>query len=36
MGKVEVVAADKHCWGVRSGESGSGLFLNMKLDGKVV
>lgn len=29
-------AADSRCWGVRTGESGSGPYLNMKLERKVV
>lgn len=29
-------AADSHCWGVRIRGSGSGLYLNMKLERKVV
>lgn len=35
-GKVYMVAASRHCWGVRSGESDSELSLNRKLEGKVV
>lgn len=31
-----MLAGGKHSRGVRSGELGSGLFLNMELDGKVV